>query len=124
MKKLIVATALVLSTFIGTASATVAATENWKCKRMRGDQSVLITATFHKNGEGSIRTADVSYKARTYFDGFDRRWDFGDDDPPGYSFLIKTNNLGLLYDFGTIKSGESTTTPDMSMILKCSIANE
>ena len=121
--KTVIAIALVLRTFIGTVNATVTASENWECNRMSGDQSVLITATFFQNDEGSIRTADVSYRARTYFDGFDRRWDFGDDDP-GYSFLIKTNNLGLLYDFGTIKSGESTTAPDMSMILKCSIANE
>ena len=102
------------------AQAAEAVTERWECtdpmtflssERGRGKFDSLIQAT--RQGEfGDVSVAGVTHRARFQVQGFNRRWDFGDDFQ--YAFVIYPNGDGAYYDFTS-----NTTNVKPSQRFKC-----
>ena len=87
---------LLLSIIFNTTSFAKEVTEVWECKD-RYDTSedffgisiseVLITAKITSSDSGEIDVAGITHKTLYGVQGFDRRWDFGDESSR-YGFVI------------------------------------
>jgi hypothetical protein len=119
MKKLF--TILLLSIIFNTTSFAKEVTEVWECKD-RYDTSedffgisiseVLITAKITSSDSGEIDVAGITHKTLYGVQGFDRRWDFGDESSR-YGFIIRPNGLGAYYEYTDDKLTEA------SLVVKC-----
>ena len=98
-------------------------TEIWRCFDLVdfGKSTVLIRLTrvtrySEDVGVGEVSVAGVTYMALFQVTGLDRRWDFGSDEIPIYSFIIQPNGDGAYYDFSNVEAG-GTTMPSQNF--KC-----
>ena len=93
--------------------------ERWRCFDHPYGDTVLVeltqlTSAGKAQGMGQVSVAGVSYRARFWINGLNRRWDFGKE--MNYSFIVKPDGSGSYYDFSWVKDGE-TTGP--SQLFKC-----
>ena len=123
MRKFI--TTLLLSIVFSTPSIATEFSEVWKCKDTfdHDEEKVIVTAKVNKSlVNGQIIVSGITHETRYgvedfehtteyYVQGFNRRWDFGDENQ--YSFLIKPNGDGHYYVF---KDNEVTKP---TMFMKC-----
>ena len=114
MRKFI--TTLLLSIVFSTPSIATEFSEVWKCNDSSqydyDEDKVIVTAKVNKSlVTGEIGVAGVKHTTEYYVQGFNRRWDFGDENQ--YSFLIKPNGDGHYYVF---KDNEVTKP---TMFMKC-----
>lgn len=109
-----------------------ATAEEFNCTKDRYSSEVLVKAFVDKeSGKASIHAAGETHEAVYYVQGFDRRWEFGLDDPievlyPSgekamrlpYLFIIRPNGVSSYYDFSQTKNSDDTVPP--SMVFDCS----
>ncbi len=84
-------------------------TEKWRCfgtydfdKKTAVVKLTRVARNGEKSGLGEVSVAGITHKASFKIEGFDRRWDFGDEsigDPYLYSFVIDPSGRGTYYDF-------------------------
>ena len=84
-------------------------TEKWRCfdrydsgKKRALVKLTRVTEDGGKSGFGEVSVAGITHKASFKVEGFDRRWDFGDEsiwDPYLYAFIIYPDGRGAYYDF-------------------------
>ena len=98
-------------------------TEIWRCFDYMDFEknTVLIRLTrvtrYNEDLDfGEVSVAGVTYMALFRVTGLDRRWDFGSDELPNYSFIIQPNGDGAYYDFSNVEAG-GTTKP--SQVFEC-----
>ena len=95
-------------------------TEIWRCfdwvdfeKKTVLIRLTRVTRHSEDLGFGEVSVAGVSYMALFRVTGLDRRWDFGSDELPNYSFIIQPNGDGAYYDFSNVEVG-GTTKPSQN----------
>ena len=118
MKKLF--TILLLSIVFNTTSIAKDYTEIWECKdpysdRVEdffGNSKSIVTAKITSPNSGEIDVAGVTHTSFYSVQGFNRRWDFGNE-ANKFGFIITPTGDGRYYEF---KDDKSTTA---TLILEC-----
>ena len=112
---------LLFSIVIFSNFANAEVVELWICQESPyGNwEDILVTATINKGrNDGTIEVAGVKYKSHFTTQGFNRRFDFGQNNNVEYvySFIIKPNGEAFYLDFSNASKGESVSA---SMVFHC-----
>jgi hypothetical protein len=121
MKKIF--TILLLSIVFNATSIAKELTEIWECKDpySNGEEDffgnskppkVIVTAKIISPNSGEIDVAGVTHTSFYSVQGFNRRWDFGNE-ANKFGFIITPTGDGRYYEF---KDDKSTTA---TLILEC-----
>jgi hypothetical protein len=98
MKSIAVFTSLILC-----VSVYAKPIEMWECQQdsFSDWRNILVVATVEEGRQkGSIEVAGISHVATFSIQGFDRRWDFGQQQRSGgYSFVVRPDGSAMYYDF-------------------------
>ncbi len=111
---------LLFSIVIFSSYANAEVIESWVCQEsiFGSWDNILVTANVNKGREsGAIAVAGIKYQSKFSIEGFNRRFDFGQDsDGHDYSFIIEPNGDASYYDFSNASKNQRVRA---SMRLYC-----
>ena len=83
------------------ASADETQTETWCCSKLLFGDECLVRLTSQRegglSGTGEVSVTGITHSATFSINGFERRWDFGED--YDFAFVIAPDGTGTYYDF-------------------------